>query len=199
VKRSRHIDVESTTRVVLVLIFSIIAPRLPAPVQEIPENPTPAATPSPKLSATPKPKRTARPSTTTEVSERVVTPKPHASPLLATAHATPTPNIFAGQWIGSMHLWPASDRQGIGRIRGNFETHFEVSADGTSIVESAKLGKGSETTWRSGNAIRWRSSIFKQMTCELRPDADGKTAVVTCTSDFYENPYGNFQKVAPGQ
>src|SRR5438094_6995046 len=83
----------------LVLAFLLATTsRLPAPIQEVPESPTPA----PEQSSKPKPKRTIKPKVASESSEsstkpRTSLPKPQ---IQATSNSTP----FAGTWSGTMNI-----------------------------------------------------------------------------------------------
>jgi len=77
-----------------VALLLIPAHRLPAPIQEIPESPTPA----PEQSATPKPKRTVKPKVTenSESSTKRETPSPTPKTQAISQ------SKFAGTWKGTL-------------------------------------------------------------------------------------------------
>jgi hypothetical protein len=87
---------KEVARLCVTLLFLLVtSQRLPAPIQEVPEGPTPP----PEQSAKPKPKRTANPKATSESSET------------STKRQTPSPSPktqatsqrkFAGTWKGTL-------------------------------------------------------------------------------------------------
>src|SRR5438046_10693239 len=85
----------------LVLAFLLATTsRLPAPIQEVQESPTPA----PEQSAKPKPKRTVKPKVTNENSESSTkrqTPSP-----IPKNQATPNRNLLDGTWDGTLNNGP---------------------------------------------------------------------------------------------
>src|ERR1700737_3380618 len=87
-------------RTLLILAFLVaIWHRLPAPIQEFPESPTPA----PEKSAKPKPKRTIKPKVASDSSESS-TKRQTPSPLQS--KATPQRNLFEGTWLGTLKGLP---------------------------------------------------------------------------------------------
>lgn len=82
---------------VAALLF-VTAHRLPAPIQEVPESPTPA----PEQPAKPKPKRTTKPKPKSETNELATTP--------AKQQPSPKQSRFAGKWVGTMPTFPAGDQ-----------------------------------------------------------------------------------------
>jgi cytoskeletal protein RodZ len=163
-----------------VALLLVTAHRLPAPIQEVPESPTPA----PEQSAKPKAKRTVKPkaseSSESSTNKRATSPTP-----------SPLRNPFDGTWSGTINNAP---------FVGTAEDTFVISASGTSVID--KLGKLSpklfQTTY-DGSTIKWTNS-----TCidTLTPNPDGKTALVTinCTGVFGIGAYNTstvFRKVSP--
>src|SRR5438046_9561283 len=85
----------------LVLAFLLATTsRLPAPIQEVPESPTPA----PERSAKPKPKRTVKPKTSENPESSTKNKAPSTTPL-------PQRNPFDGTWTGHYETGLAGDVQ----------------------------------------------------------------------------------------
>lgn len=133
----------------------ISAHRLPAPIQEVPESPTPA----PEQSAKQKSKRTVKPKAN-ENSESQA--KTASSPK---SRSTPNPRPFAGTWVGktsgatriTIVISPAQDSavaKGVGGIWGD---------------------RGGPATVK-GNTLSW-NFLYDKWVMVIAPD--GKTAVVT--------------------
>jgi hypothetical protein len=140
--------------------------RLPAPISEIPESPTPA----PERSAKPKPKRTIKPKVTSEKSEsQAKTASPPQS------EATPQRNPFDGTWAGKGDI----ARWGVIEL-------IVVSGSGTSV--DVKLA-GQDVLTRQDMWYRNMKTIYEGGTLilnngdgrwALTPNSDGKTARFTC-------------------
>jgi hypothetical protein len=167
-----------------IALLIITAHRLPAPILETQESPTP----KPEQSAKPKAKRTIKSKANegSESSTKRQTPSPQPQ-----SQATPQRNPFDGTWSGTINNAP---------FVGTAEDTFVISASGTSVID--KLGKLSpklfQTTY-DGSTIKWTNS-----TCidTLTPNPDGKTALVTinCTGVFGIGAYNTstvFRKVSP--
>src|SRR5712692_7418839 len=109
------------------LLF-ITAHRLPAPIQEVPESPTPssvvAPTPNPRVKPSPKPK-----------------PKSEASVSTATPtaqHPSSKQNRFAGTWVGTMPTIPWGNWAVVLVIDANEATMSEQVNGGKPIVRPAR-------------------------------------------------------------
>jgi cytoskeletal protein RodZ len=88
--------IRTLTLLLIVALLLITAHRLPAPIQEVPESPTPAATPVPAESAKPKPKRISKPKS--EASQQATSP--------ARQKPSSKQSRFAGIWVGTMSTIP---------------------------------------------------------------------------------------------
>jgi TonB family protein len=150
--------------------FLIIVHRLPAPITEIPETPTPTPpTSAPTLEEQTKPKKSsAKPKAKPAESEAAAkTPARSSSP----PTPSPTPVLqgaarFAGVWSGSIN-------QGLtGHVIGT----FTVSPDATSVQISQNFGGGTREATMNGNTISWRKLGG---TASFTLNEDGQTAQVT--------------------
>jgi len=106
-----------TLALLTIALLVITAHRLPAPIQEVPESPTPA----PDHSAKPKPKRTIKPKATDENSESST--KRQTPPPQSKSRSTPTQPRFAGTWNGIINCG----------ILGNIEHTLVVDSAQTSM------------------------------------------------------------------
>jgi hypothetical protein len=149
------------TRILLIIVLTLAsAHRLPAPIQEVPESPTPV----PEQSAKPKPKRTVKPKDTTESS----TKRPTSSPTPKN-QAAPQRNPLDGTWSGTLN-----DIQFTAVISGSATIVRETSTDGTFTWNATYDGRTMRWTWH-------RLLISGASTATVI-DSDGKTALVTSTS-----------------
>lgn len=174
-----------TLALILTVALLLMAPnRLPAPIQEVPESPTPA----PEQSAKPKPKRTIKPKLASESSEgqaRTSSPTPRSK-------ATPQRNPFDGTWIGTVNNLP---------WLGNTEFAFLISASGTSITEKSKqMGTKPYRATCDGSTMRWVAEANCAWT--FTPNPGGKTALATinCPGLFGIGVYNSptiFRKTSP--
>ena len=156
---------QTPTLLLTVALLLATAHRLPAPIQEVPENPTPA----PEQSATPKPKRTTKPKVTSESSERTSKQQTHATISAPKSESTPS-NPFEGGWLGTLNNLP---------FAGNVEFTLVVSAAGTAVIEkSANFGTHNFQANCDGSTMRWETGSSWTLT----PNPDGKTALVTCNN-----------------
>jgi len=142
---------------VAALLF-VTAHRLPAPISEIPESPTPA----PEQSAKPKPKRTVKPKAS-ESSESSTKNKAFSS--------TPAPlrNPFDGTWRGIINIgW-----------QGDVDFTIQVSGDGRVVTTNPHFPDWSNTLMprSDGHTLTWKTT--PRQTWTLTPDPDGQTARVT--------------------
>ena len=166
-------------------LLLITAHRLPAPIQEVPESPTP------EQSA--KPRRTIKSKVTNESSESST--KRPASSLKPQSQPTPNRTPFAGTWVGTTRCG----------IFGNVEFTLTVNVDGSAVNErSSNFGSFTfPTTW-DGTTLKWIAHPgFGESTCILTPNPDGQTAQVIMQSPFNDNFAPTYRRqsnsvVAPG-
>src|SRR5436305_13732791 len=114
--RLRKVDARSRIALTLVVLL-IAAPRLPAPIQEVPESPTPA----PEQSTKTKPKRIIKlkdAGKSSESSTKWLTSSPQPK-----SQSTPTQPRFAETWNGIINCG----------ILGNIEHTFVVDSTQTSM------------------------------------------------------------------
>jgi hypothetical protein len=173
-------------RALLVLAFLlIIAHRLPAPIQEVPES----ATPAPEQSAKPKPKRIAKPKAPSDRSESSTKQK-KAFPVQS--QPPPNRNPFDGTWRGMLNNLP---------WLGNTDFTFLISASGTSVTEKSKqMGTKPYQATCDGSTMRWTAEANCVWT--FTPNPDGKTALATinCPGLFGVGVYNSptiFRRTSP--
>jgi hypothetical protein len=154
-----------TSRLLLVAALLLItAHRLPAPIQEVPENPTPAL----EQSAKPKPKRTTKPKVAADKAESSVSVPQRARTAAHTA--TPNQNRFDGTWIGTLNNLP---------FAGNVEFTLMVTGNGMSVIEkSANFGTNTFQVNCDSNTMSWVTGSSWTLT----PNPDSQTALVTCNN-----------------
>jgi hypothetical protein len=142
---------------VTAVLLLIAAHRLPAPIQEIPESPTPA----PEQSAKPKVKRANKSKPKSEASESTSSVKVHPSS---------KQSRFAGTWTGTMQTFPAGNQTTILTIDPS-ETNMTVVWFGKRAVAKAAL---------DGDTLRatFPPPPFQPQshTWSLTPQPDGVTA-----------------------
>jgi hypothetical protein len=146
------------TRLIAVSITLLItAHRLPAPIQEIPESPTPA----PEESARSKPKRTTRAKATSESSESSTKRQTASSPQ---TRPTQNPTPFAGTWVAKTGF-PAG------------VTLIVSPAQDSAVVKGLPIwGDRAGRPVANGNTLSW-TFLAEKWNMVIAPD--GKTAVVT--------------------
>jgi hypothetical protein len=149
----------------VVALLLVTAHRLPAPISEIPENPTPAQ----EQSAKPKPKRTIKPKVTNENSED--SGKQQTRTTVSTTKRETTPsNPFEGTWRGTLDNLP---------FAGNVDFTLVITAAGTAVVEkSANWGTKNFQSNCDGSTMKWETGSSWTLT----PNPDKQTALVTCNS-----------------
>lgn len=142
--------------------------QLPAPIQEVPESPTPA--PVSEATATPIAKPNVR-QTKPKAAELEFREKERSSikvaPTPVAAHQGPA--RFAGTWKGKIN-------QG---LLGHTPTTLRVDPAATSVELSRNLGGGTRPVTSTGNAISWHSGVVGEIVWTLTPNGDGQTAQVT--------------------
>jgi hypothetical protein len=149
-------------------LFLATTHRLPAPIQEVPESPTP----KPEQSA--KPKRTVKPkaSESSESSTKRQTPSP-----IPKNQSTPNRNPFDGTWVGIFKAIP---------FKGDIEFTFTIT--GTGKVVSARWSTDAHTYQSTcdGTSVKWTDTHFAQPSpwhTTFTPNSDGRTAVVACDNE----------------
>jgi hypothetical protein len=146
----------------MLALLLITAQRLPAPIQELSESPTPA----PRQSAKPQPKRSSKPKVTNENS---VGSTKRLTPLLPQGKPTPQRILFDGTWRGTIECGLAGDK----------DITFQVSANGTVLTTNIHFFDWPKTLTPTcdGHAMTWKTTAIQTWT--LTPNSDGRTAVVT--------------------
>ena len=141
----------------IIALLLISAPRLPAPIQEVPESPTPA----PEKST--KPKRTVKKaSESSEASTRRQTLSPTPK-----NQATPNQNQFDGAWAGVFKSIP---------LYGDVEFTITITGKGTSLTsKSLAFGVRTYHSTCDGANVKWTDGAGHGT---LTPNSDGMTAVV---------------------
>jgi hypothetical protein len=148
----------------------ISAHRLPAPISELPESPTP----TPEQSAKPKPKRTVKPKVTSENSESSTkrqTPSPPQS------QPTPNRNPFDGTWVGIFKAIP---------FHGDIEFTFTITGTGTVVAARWSTGAGNYQSSCDGTSVKWTDRHFAQPSpwhTTFTPNSDGRTAIVASDNE----------------
>ena len=167
------------------VVLLLTAHPLPAPIQEVPESPTPA----PEQLAKPKVKHAVKPKAASENSE--TSAKRQASSTPPKGQSAPNQNPFNGTWIGVLNNLP---------FTGNVEFTLFISASGTAVTEKSSLGTNNFEANCDGNTMRWETGSSWTLT----PNPDGKTALVTCNGAgfFGVGAFSLstvFRKTTPGQ
>src|SRR5258708_17876578 len=160
-----------TRTLVLLLTIAVllVTPhRLPAPIQEVPESPTPA----PERSEKPKPKRTVRPKATENPESSTRRQSPSTKPQM---QATP----FAGMWSGTMNI----------SFFGNIGYTFLIEPAQTTVkmwgtnkpseIAHAKADICQASVGADG--ISWSWSAWRWT---LKPYPDGRSALVKVAGPF---------------
>jgi len=171
---SPHLKIGSCRRIFLSLIaLCVFAHRLPAPIQEIPESPTPA--PEQQM----KPKKTQSKSKAVESEPKI---KSEAKP--SAKRAAQGPARFAGTWTGTIN-------QG---ILGNIEISLVIDTTRISVKEISKVGTFTHPATTNGNMLTWRAGWLNEIAWTFTPASDGKTAAATSKSGFGVNGAAIFRK-----
>jgi hypothetical protein len=167
-------------RALLVLAFLLATTHpLPAPIQEIPESPTPA----PEQSAKPTPKRTTKPKATRESSESSTTRQTASPPAQLQQHPR-----FPGTWRGTLPFG----------LAGDLHLTLVVNTYGTSVTESGGLvGTVTFKATNDGKTVSWHSGVLKEIAWTLTPNPDGQTALLTAKSLYIGSPSAVFRRTSP--
>ena len=147
--------------VVVLALLLISVHRLPAPIQEIPESPTP----TPEKSAKPKEK---------PVRELGTLGKPNVasekSSPLARSKSTPEADPFDGTWTGTYKTGWA----------GELQHTYVISGHGTLLRET--IGPSEAHVWNTtcdGTTMRWSWTLNVSGASAFTPARNGRTAVFT--------------------
>jgi hypothetical protein len=168
-----------------VALLLITAHRLPAPIQEVPESPTPA--PASQITATPiaklKPNRAAKPNVINEGSQSSTKRKAASPPTQLEQQPK-----FAGTWRGTLPFG----------LAGDLHLTLVVNNDGTSVTESGGLvGTVNFRATNDGKTVSWHSGILKEIAWALTPNPDGETALLAAKSPYIGSPSAVFRKASP--
>ena len=143
-------------RIIAVALFLLLlgAHRLPAPIQEVQESPTPAAKEKKETKPRPKPKPSP-----TEADEKDSSKK-----------SPPKTLRFAGKWVGVMPEVPW----------GNVATELTIDAAENTMhwTESGKEKGTAKTTIVNGDTIQGKFMVGVAETWSLTPLGDGSSARV---------------------
>jgi hypothetical protein len=164
------------------LLF-ITAHRLPAPIQEIPENPTPA----PQESVSP-PKSKHSVKSKPNAEQREASNKRHESTQATQSKARKPENQSrcGGVWTGVLSFG----------ILDTAEETLTIDPTGTVVTERNQFGSATHPATWDGATVRFQSGALNEIAFTLSPNADGQTAVVTANSMFISNPGATFRKLA---
>ena len=168
--------------IIAALLF-VIAHRLPAPIVETEENPTPA--PQESVSQQ-KSKHSAKSKPHAEQHE--ASNKRHESTQATQIKARKPENQSrcAGVWTGVLSFG----------ILGTAEETLTIDSTGTVVVEKNQFGSATHPATWDGATVRFQSGALNEIAFTLTPNADGQTAVVTADSMFISNPGAAFRKIA---
>jgi len=165
-----------------IAVLLITIHRLPAPISEIAETPTP--TPPPAESANrqlPPGGNWRNPESGISASPQLG-PKP--TPLTQTTQQRPA--HFAGTWTGKMKL----------RIAGEVQFILTVNPDATSLTQKSKaFGEHTHVTSYTAQTLSWKAGPKNEIAWTLTPNRDGQTASVTASSEI--NGGAIFYRVQP--
>jgi hypothetical protein len=152
----------------LAVIFCFAAERSPAPIVEMPENPTPA--PAPQQTSAAKEKRSYRTKSQTTTTNK----EPRQSSVSS------GPARFSGNWSGSI-------TQSI--VYGMVPISFFINADATFV----KMKEGERPAAINGNTITWNAGWLNEVTWTLTPQG-GNSALVTAKSRLGINGTATFTR-----
>jgi len=152
-----------------VSLLLITARRLPAPIQEVLESPTPA------------PEEQTKPKKTLAKSKAVESePKTKSTAKRSATPPSQGPARFAGTWTGHINL--RNPTLGGDQI-------CTVTVDATETSVSGTFGRAGPfnnvAVRKGGNTLTWHYGWFGEYTCTLTLGADRRTAVYTLTSPLW--------------
>ena len=154
-----------------VLLLAIMPNRLPAPIVETPEQPTP----TPESEQPAKPKKTR---SKANASESEPTAKPERkSSAPSTRHG---PAHFAGTWSGTIS-------QG---ILGKVTIKLVINANATTVTDNSAM----YPCKIEGNTLTWHAGWLKEIAWTFTPNSDGQTATATSNSPLGVNGTATFYR-----
>lgn len=157
----------------VLFLWLLIAPayRLPAPVIEIEESPSPQTESN-------KPR-------THHSKSKATTPVPTVA-----GPVTPVPPTnqagFAGIWVGTARI----------SVWGSVQFTFIINSNGTTVREKSRLGAVTHPATCDGKIVSFHSGALNETGWTLTPNADGRTAAVTCKGLLVGDQSITFQKQA---
>ncbi len=155
-------------------LLLITAQRLPAPISEVPETPTP----TPVL-----PTQSENKSNATITG---ATPQPAANPAPSTTPEVADPARFAGTWTGKIKF---------GRV-GDVDFTLVINSEATSLEQGSKnFGRHMHATISSGHTLSWRAGEKNDLAWTLTPNPDGQTALTTLKLPSGAESTAIFQRV----
>jgi hypothetical protein len=153
------------------VVLLLLTHRLPAPIQEASESPTP----EPEQSVMPQTKRTSKPRVTGDSSESSTKSQPPSR--TPRTQAAPQPK-FAGTWTGTLNIGGTRRWWNTSPLLADYT--FVINSAANSVQEkSAQWGSRSYPAIRDGKTVRWQTLGHQRWA--LTPNPDGKTALVTGT------------------
>jgi len=172
----------STPRFLLIIALVVVtAHRLPAPIVETPEQPTPA----PEESAQqPRSKHSPRSRPKTKENEATVKQQASASATRIKTQAAINQSRFAGVWTGTISVG----------ILGTANETLAINSTGTVVREKNQFGAATHQATCDGTIVRFRAGAFGEIAFTFTPNADGQTAVASANSIFISNPSVTFRK-----
>jgi hypothetical protein len=155
---------------------------LPAPIQEVPESPTPA----PEQSTKPKPKRTIKPkaSESSEGSTRL------QAPSTPKTQATSNCSLCDGTWTGHYKTG----------LAGDIQHTLLITGSGTVVQETDSVGSYTSRAKCDGTTMRWDWKVNSAGNSTFTPNRDGRTAVLTVHAASILGSYDStaiFSKTSP--
>jgi hypothetical protein len=155
------------------VFFLLTTNRLPAPIQELQESPTPTAT-SAQANATSAQQRP--PTSNPPAQSRKSPSKPKSKPSGAAR--------LAGTWIGRI----TADKM------GDVDVRLVISSDGTSVAQNSKAGVWTRPLTYDGRLLSWQTGPTNAVAWTLTLNPDEQSALVTRTWSRYRSS-ANFKRV----
>jgi hypothetical protein len=155
-----------TATLLAFVFFLLTTNRLPAPIQELQESPTPTAT-----SAQHRP-----PTSNPPAQPRKSPSKPKSKPSGAAR--------LAGTWIGRI----TADKM------GGVDVRLVISSDGTSVAQNSKAGVWTRPLTYDGRLLSWQTGPTNAVAWTLTLNPDEQSALVRRTWSRYRSS-ANFKRV----
>jgi hypothetical protein len=164
-----------------VALLLVSAHRLPAPIQEIQESPTPKPEESAQQSRL---KHSVKSRPKTEKNEDTVKQSASISATRIKTQAPTNQSRFAGIWTGTISVG----------ILGTTEETLTINSAGTVVGEKNSFGTATHQATCDGTTVRFRAGSLGEIAFTFTPNADGQTAVASANSIFISNPSVTFRK-----